>query len=205
MQELSEEQNAVIGALAGAIEVTVNQPTVTWKNAVQQGKPITLNPAVAYRGYLSNVLNMGTATMVQFAVSGTMKNVFTNNGQTPLAPSQEILSALIAGTVSGVFCNPLELTMITQQNNGGGFFSTMGSLIKRSPASLFRGTSMTWWVPAAHSPLLFCSFPARSEMSSSSFFMCGVPSTRLSTSQPDSTMTRSILSPHPKSYRPPAQ
>lgn len=41
-----------IGAASGVIEVTIMQPTVTVKNAMQQGRPLPTTPIALYRGLL---------------------------------------------------------------------------------------------------------------------------------------------------------
>lgn len=47
---VSPEVSAVIGAVAGTVEVCIQQPTVSWKNSLQQKLPLSLNPTVIYRG-----------------------------------------------------------------------------------------------------------------------------------------------------------
>ncbi len=44
MQELNNGQNAAVGVVLGAIEVMIDQPTIYWKNAIQQDLPFTFNP-----------------------------------------------------------------------------------------------------------------------------------------------------------------
>jgi hypothetical protein len=41
---------AVIGGMSGTLEVCLMQPTVAFKNAIQEGRPIPLNPVHMYRG-----------------------------------------------------------------------------------------------------------------------------------------------------------
>ena len=53
---LSDTQNAVLGAMAGVMEVSCMQSLNYWKNAKQQGLPFTLDPRITYRGYVSNCL-----------------------------------------------------------------------------------------------------------------------------------------------------
>ncbi len=43
-QRLSEGENALLGTVGGCIEVSLLQSLNYWKNALQQGKPLTLNP-----------------------------------------------------------------------------------------------------------------------------------------------------------------
>ena len=77
MQNLSELENGAVGLAAGCIEVTLLQSLNYAKTAVQTNLPLTLNPRVLYRGYASNVANMGGATGWQFATNGAIKKIFT--------------------------------------------------------------------------------------------------------------------------------
>ena len=52
MSSLSSLEHTAIGALAGVIEVSFMQPTVTIKNALQEGRALPKTPISLYRGYL---------------------------------------------------------------------------------------------------------------------------------------------------------
>ena len=52
MSTLSPFEHTAIGALAGVLEVSVMQPTVTVKNALQEGRALPKTPLAFYRGYL---------------------------------------------------------------------------------------------------------------------------------------------------------
>ena len=54
------------------------QPLDYAKNMVQQQRPISLNPMVMYRGVGANCINMGSCTMIQFAVGGKLKNTISS-------------------------------------------------------------------------------------------------------------------------------
>lgn len=47
---LTAAEHTAIGAIAGTLEVCINQPTVAIKNALQEGRPLPANPAAYYRG-----------------------------------------------------------------------------------------------------------------------------------------------------------
>ena len=51
--------------LAGTIEVSLLQPMLFCKNAVQQARPFTISPQVLYRGLLMSVTNMSVLTGAQ--------------------------------------------------------------------------------------------------------------------------------------------
>ena len=44
--------HAIIGGMSGTLEVILMQPTVGFKNAIQEGRPIPKNPLHLYRGVL---------------------------------------------------------------------------------------------------------------------------------------------------------
>ncbi len=52
MSTLAPIEHTAIGALAGVLEVSVMQPTVTVKNALQEGRALPRTPLAFYRGYL---------------------------------------------------------------------------------------------------------------------------------------------------------
>lgn len=88
--QLSEFQNATVGATVGVIEVLVLQPFNYCKNMLQQGMPIEMNPAKMYRGVASNAVNMGGCTMIQFAVGGALKGALHTDKSKPMSKSQEM-------------------------------------------------------------------------------------------------------------------
>lgn len=55
---LSPAVHTAIGGLAGIVEVCIMQPTVSIKNALQEGRPLPANPAAYYRGLLVLILHL---------------------------------------------------------------------------------------------------------------------------------------------------
>lgn len=53
---LSAIEHTIIGAVAGTLEVCINQPTVAIKNALQEGRPLPAYPKAYYRGLLVSSL-----------------------------------------------------------------------------------------------------------------------------------------------------
>mmetsp|Transcript_24474 Transcript_24474/g.35789 ORF Transcript_24474/g.35789 Transcript_24474/m.35789 type:complete len:122 (+) Transcript_24474:103-468(+) len=84
-EKLNELQNATVGMTAGVIEVLILQPLNYAKNMVQQGLPVSTNPMTMYRGVGANCVNMGSCTMIQFAVGGTLKQFVLKNDKTKKA------------------------------------------------------------------------------------------------------------------------
>ncbi|GMH67498.1 hypothetical protein TrLO_g1648 [Triparma laevis f. longispina] len=130
--QLSEFQNATVGATVGVIEVLVLQPFNYCKNMLQQGMPIEMNPAKMYRGVASNAVNMGGCTMIQFAVGGALKGALHTDKSKPMSKSQEMGAGLGAGMVSAMWGTPLELIMIQQQRKGGSTPQTLKNMVSGS-------------------------------------------------------------------------
>lgn len=69
---LSAYEYAAAGAIAGAVEVTIQQPEIAWKNAIQDKRPIEFHPKFFYRGLTINIASMAPYTAVQFAFNGML-------------------------------------------------------------------------------------------------------------------------------------
>lgn len=135
---LNEFQNATVGMTVGVIEVACLQGFNYAKNMVQQGLPLTLDPRKLYRGVGANMVNMGSCTMIQFAVGGALRRTVSGgDNEKRLTLTQEMACGIGAGTVSALAGSPLELIMIQQQRKGGNVISTIGNLA--SPALISRG------------------------------------------------------------------
>mmetsp|Transcript_83209 Transcript_83209/g.101963 ORF Transcript_83209/g.101963 Transcript_83209/m.101963 type:complete len:284 (+) Transcript_83209:853-1704(+) len=133
MQQLSGGENALLGVLAGAIEVCIDQPQLYWKNASQQGLPFTLNPRYLYRGLFASMANMATLTGIQFYGVGMVKKMITKgDNDYVLSNFEQIYSAFIGGILSGFVCGPLELTMIQQQRKGFNMYQTAYNIISQN-------------------------------------------------------------------------
>jgi hypothetical protein len=137
-QHLTEVENALLGTVGGVIEVSLLQSLNYWKNALQQGMPLTLDPRKLYRGYGANCLNMGGVTCFQFVANGYVKKLVTGGENRALTAPEQLQAGFAAGFVSAVVCSPLELVMIQQQRKGGSILSTAAAV---APQSL-RGITM---------------------------------------------------------------
>ena len=119
-------------------QVLLLQPFNYAKNMTQQKQPISLNPLVMYRGVHANAVNMGSCTMIQFAVGGRLKQMILNGESRHLTLGEEMASGIAAGTVSGLAGSPLELIMIQQQRKGLSLGATIGDITAK-PANIMRG------------------------------------------------------------------
>lgn len=106
---------------------------------VQQKQPISLSPLVWYRGVGANCVNMGSCTMIQFAVGGTLKKMVLGGEERNLSLKEEMMCGVGAGTMSALVGSPLELIMIQQQRKGGGTVQTIKNVLGASTANVGRG------------------------------------------------------------------
>lgn len=135
--QLNEFQNATVGMAVGVIEVLCLQPLNYCKNMVQQGQPLSADPRKLYRGVGANAVNMGSCTMIQFAVGGALKQRLLGGTSRQLAPHEEMGAGIAAGVTSALVGSPLELVMIQQQRKGGGTAATVRRVA--TPNSAMRG------------------------------------------------------------------
>lgn len=105
---------------------------------VQQQRPIELNPMVMYRGVGANCINMGSCTMIQFAVGGELKNKFAAGSDRNLTLFEEMACGIAAGTTSALVGSPLELVMIQQQRKGGNAAVRIKNILEK-PINVTRG------------------------------------------------------------------
>lgn len=139
--QLNELQNATVGMSVGVVEVLILQPLNYCKNMVQQGQPLTMNPAKLYRGVGANCVNMGSCTMIQFAVGGSLKSWVSGAENKKLSNWEEMSCGLGAGMVSALVGSPLELIMIQQQRKGLNTVETLKAVA--SPSNISRGFAGT--------------------------------------------------------------
>jgi hypothetical protein len=114
------------------------QPFNYAKNMVQQKQPISVNPVFWYRGVGANCVNMGSCTMIQFAVGGRLKQTLLKGEERHLSLAEEMSCGVTAGVVSALVGSPLELIMIQQQRKGGNTLLTINN-IAANPSNIYRG------------------------------------------------------------------
>lgn len=131
LQKLNGVENGAVGIISGAIEVTILQPMLYCKNSTQQNLPLTLNPAVVYRGLFVSVTNMAILTGLQFPLTVAVRNAFTGGEKRALTNAEVVGSSFIGGALSGFVCGPMELVMVQQQRFGGSVISTPKRLMQQ--------------------------------------------------------------------------
>ena len=140
VKRLSVGENFALGGIAGTIEVIILQPMLYCKNATQQGIPLTLNPAVLYRGIGMSITNMIVLTGAQFPLTGAVSRSITGGEDRPLAKGEKVMAGFLGGALSGFLCAPMELVMIQQQRFGKGLMDAASNIVReRGALGLFRG------------------------------------------------------------------
>eukprot|EP01134_Creolimax_fragrantissima_P003318 CFRG3318T1 len=140
-RSLSFVQGAIVGAVAGSLEISIQQPTVAWKNALQDRRPITFNPREMYRGVFINVVSMAPITGVQFSAMQVISGLVKKSHE--LTKTEKILSAAGAGSISALISGPAELIVIQQQKSGLSMGAECARICKQyGIARLYRGLSM---------------------------------------------------------------
>lgn len=135
--KLNELENATVGMTVGVIEVLCLQPFNYAKNMVQQGQPLSADPRKLYRGVGANCVNMGSCTMMQFAIGGSLKKSVTGGENRPLKVYEEMGCGITAGMMSAMIGSPLELIMIQQQRKGKSTAATIKDIA--TPKNIGRG------------------------------------------------------------------
>eukprot|EP00873_Tetraselmis_striata_P012565 jgi/Tetstr1/432829/TSEL_022180.t1 len=108
----------LVGAVAGAVEVTCMQPTIAVKNALQEGRPVSLAPRALYRGYAVNISTIVPMTAVQFGATGSYTQLFTAAVGRKPAREEGVACAALGGATAALVASPAELVVIQQQRAG---------------------------------------------------------------------------------------
>lgn len=145
LQRLSPQENTAVGLAIGVIDVSSTQWMLYCKNATQQRLPLTMNPAVLYRGYSMSLVNMCVLSALQVPLTGLVTSAFTGGTARTLSGGELIGSGFVGGVLSGVVCAPMELTMIQQQRFGTSLLSTPSKIVAEAGVGgLFgRGLAMS--------------------------------------------------------------
>mgnify|MGYP005646503657 FL=1 len=86
----------------GVMGKACNYPFLVWKNTVQQGLKISLDPRIVYRGLPMACLNLGGTNAVQFGGTGVFQRLLATTGS-----SQDTINvggAFLGGAASGLPC-----------------------------------------------------------------------------------------------------
>lgn len=113
-KENSTLKQGIIGAAAGCTEVGINHPLVYIKNMLQQGKPISKNPRLWYRGFGINLGSMVPVTAVQVAAQTALAKKLYQNKE--LTDAEKLATSVGAGVISSPLSSLSELFILNKQN-----------------------------------------------------------------------------------------
>ncbi|ETI32268.1 hypothetical protein F443_20880 [Phytophthora nicotianae P1569] len=127
-QRLTALQNGAVGSLAGMIEMTIQQPWVAVKNAVQQGRPLPRSIPALYRGLGVSLSSIAPVSAIRFAVNGKLLRKVSGTDTAPTG-QVKVLCSTISGATAAAITGPAELVMTVQQNNGRSFGATVKAVV----------------------------------------------------------------------------
>ena len=145
LSDLSEPEQSTVGGIAAFVEGVVLQPTIYFKNAHQQGLPLTLDPRVLYRGIGAALCNEMGQLGLQFGVTGALTKFFVGDDPGAASAAAELGAAAGAGALVAFLASPLELVMIQQQRFGGSMAATCANIVKGHGtfgSGLYRGLGL---------------------------------------------------------------
>ena len=123
------------------------QPTLYWKNAIQQNLPWSWNPKTLYRGYIPSVTNAAAMIGSQFALAGNLGQSWAKYRGKDNEKSMEalLIGTFSAGYISGFWCGPIEMAMIQQQRFGMTLSNCLKKIVRDYGLvkGVFRGTMNT--------------------------------------------------------------
>ncbi|OWZ14690.1 Mitochondrial Carrier (MC) protein [Phytophthora megakarya] len=142
-QRLTAMQNGVVGSLAGMIEMTIQQPWVAVKNAVQQGRPVPRSIPALYRGLGVSLSSIAPVSAIRFAINGRLLRLVSGTDSAP-TDQVKVLCSTVSGATAAAITGPAELVMTLQQNNGRTFGATVKAVLEtHGVARLLRGYPAT--------------------------------------------------------------
>ncbi|GMF35440.1 unnamed protein product [Phytophthora fragariaefolia] len=142
-QRLTALQNGAVGSLAGMIEMTIQQPWVGVKNAVQQGSPVPRSVPALYRGLGVSLSSIAPVSAIRFAINGRLLRVLSGADSAP-TDQAKVLCSTASGAAAAAITGPAELVMTVQQNNGRSFGATVKAVVETHGVTrLMRGYPAT--------------------------------------------------------------
>ena len=122
-------RSIAVGSIAGAAEVSLDQPLFNIKTALQQGKKIDWQPRVSWNASCTNIANMIPTTALQVCRNDALNKMYKdiNGGKNPSNLDKTAL-AVMAGFGSSSVCGSSEMIMTHQMNTKTGMIPTINHL-----------------------------------------------------------------------------
>lgn len=118
-----------IGSAAAVVEVAVDQPLIYFKNMVQQGKPISLDRRILWRGAPGNAASLAPVTAIQVVGNNLALDWLKHKGEN-ITVTKQMFAAFGAGALSGFVSCPSENVMLKQQNSGATLYNSVKDIVK---------------------------------------------------------------------------
>lgn len=139
---LSPMENLGVGALGGALEVSIQMPILTFKFCVQEGRALPTSAAGWYRGVGVQAGTVAPITAIQMMVNGFLGKVALRGDVRELTDQEKIVTAFGAGAISALVYSPVDLVTIQQQKLAKNPLATLKHLVNNhGVSSLLRGFS----------------------------------------------------------------
>jgi hypothetical protein len=118
------------GAFLGFTEAAINHPLWTVKTLVQEGKPLSRNLNVYYRGFYVHCISSMPLDIIQVTATRVFFEKILSDKIDP--PQRRILAGFIGGTLSAFVSCPAEMVM-TQQLEGQSFLDACKLVVGQGP------------------------------------------------------------------------
>merc|ERR1711991_9857 len=152
MQALSNSENTALGMVTAASIAVILQPTLYYRNAIQQGRAwkFLTPPRKMYRGMVPSSAAQVGELGLQFLLTGVVKHLILSlSGRKQelgaddldvMSDGEVITASLLGGALASLYVSPAELLMIQQQNFGKTLPRTISSIVQsRGVLGLYRG------------------------------------------------------------------
>lgn len=122
-------RSIAVGSIAGAAEVSLDQPLFNIKTALQQGRKIDWQPKALWNASYTNMASMIPTTALQVCGNDALNKIYKdiNDGKNPSNLDKTAL-AVMAGFGSSLVCGPSEMIMTHQMNTKTGMIPTINHL-----------------------------------------------------------------------------
>lgn len=144
MASVSPLEYTAIGAVAGVTEVLVMMPTVSIKNALQEGRQLPRSLPAFYRGLAVNSCANFPITAVQFGANRLLGQAYQQLVGREPGMAGRVAVAMGAGATSALISCPAEFLVIQQQRTGQPLRVEAARVLRAlGPLSLYKGLGAT--------------------------------------------------------------
>lgn len=158
-QKLSFAEKIAIGSATGAATACVVEPIIYLKNKLQQGKHLSVNPRMWYRGLGVNAAGGIPTIAVKNSVYKQTEE-YLNECQMS-DTHKKLLAMFAAGIASSAVTCPRELLIVQQQNNPGNAYTVAKKIMAlHGSSALLRGFAPIAARNCSYTGFFFIATPA---------------------------------------------